>query len=260
MAKAAYCSECSQHVWIADGGGCANGHPRSCLRGEYDALTNDVTGLPWPPARVVEAGPPRDARGAAAALSRGVWSYVGAVGQNLEARADRMRVLSEGSSSEPAGQPSTATARPRLSLRWGSDGFVWRESRYLVAGTTYVSASILGAAVLGLGGGHLSTLSAWVNLCMLVLVVTCMVTERNRSSVWQRVVFVFGAWIILGFVAEVLLFPFSVAFSLLLGGESPVVEAVITTLAGLPIVAYAMRLSTLFVTPKDANAGREIAL
>lgn len=258
MPKAAYCSECSRYVWVTGNGGCANGHPRARLRGEYEASVDVATELPLPPMTVHEKGLPRDAQGALGALSHGIWSFVGATGQGLEAQADRIR-RSAGTPDPGLVRPSSTmtqgTARPRLSLRWNLDEYVWRESRYLVAGALYVSASVVGCAALGLAGGHTSTLSGWVNLMMLVLVVACMATERNRSSLWQRALFVLAAWILLGLIAEVALYPLSIAFWFLLGGESPMAEAVISTLAGLPIVAYAMRLSSLFVTPIVTSAG-----
>ncbi|KAF0208905.1 MAG: hypothetical protein FD171_546 [Actinobacteria bacterium] len=48
MPKAAYCSECAGYVWIGKDGGCVNGHARSCLRREYDALQDPADGKPAP--------------------------------------------------------------------------------------------------------------------------------------------------------------------------------------------------------------------
>jgi len=42
MAFAGWCSECNTNVWVGPDGGCANGHPRSSLRGVYEAAPATV--------------------------------------------------------------------------------------------------------------------------------------------------------------------------------------------------------------------------
>jgi hypothetical protein len=49
MPKAAYCSECAGYVWLGKDGRCVGGHPRSNLRGLYDAQMDSATGNAIPP-------------------------------------------------------------------------------------------------------------------------------------------------------------------------------------------------------------------
>ena len=48
MSKAAYCSQCGTNVWVSESGGCANGHPRSSLRDEYEVVAGVATPLSTP--------------------------------------------------------------------------------------------------------------------------------------------------------------------------------------------------------------------
>jgi len=46
MPTAAWCHECNANVWVSADGACSNGHPRSCLRGLYEANPAPSTAAP----------------------------------------------------------------------------------------------------------------------------------------------------------------------------------------------------------------------
>lgn len=91
MPRAGWCSECAKWVWVGKGDGCVNGHPRSCLQKEFEASPDPVTNEPVAPVLYPQVTPPpQNAREAAAALSTGVTSYVGAIGNRLSLKAEEI--------------------------------------------------------------------------------------------------------------------------------------------------------------------------
>jgi chaperonin cofactor prefoldin len=48
MSKAAFCSQCGTNVWVNENGDCANGHPRSSLRDEYEVDPQPTAGSATP--------------------------------------------------------------------------------------------------------------------------------------------------------------------------------------------------------------------
>jgi hypothetical protein len=81
---------------------------------------------------------------------------------------------------------------------------------------------------------------------MVVFVTICMVTERGRWKMWQRVAAVPAAWLAQAFLQV----PAVVVVGMPIVMARPdVVERMIGLAASLPAVIFAMRQSRLFVTP-----------
>ena len=99
MSKAAFCSQCGTNVWVNENGECANGHPRSSLRDEYEADPQPATALTASSVDVADASRlsvpaiPIGARDATA-LKRAVAearNSLGAAKQKLAACATQMK-------------------------------------------------------------------------------------------------------------------------------------------------------------------------
>lgn len=74
MPKAAFCSQCGTHVWVSETGDCANGHPRSALRDEYEVAAP----MPAPPATHSIGVPGLAAPSSQPSLAKpNPWKYVG---------------------------------------------------------------------------------------------------------------------------------------------------------------------------------------
>ena len=82
-----------------------------------------------------------------------------------------------------------------------------------------------------------------------------MATERGEWKTWQRVGFVFLAWI----VQAVLAIPVLLTIGMLMGaaGRLNLVDRAVTFFASIPVVIFAMRHSRLFVQLRNAPAGTQ---
>ena len=63
----------------------------------------------------------------------------------------------------------------------------WHRRRFWFTLIAYWFTCTAGAGAIARLGGKQSAEGAWVILVMLVLVIICMVTERGRWKIWQRV-------------------------------------------------------------------------
>ena len=122
----------------------------------------------------------------------------------------------------------------------------WYRSRFWLTLVGYWFICTAGAGAIARLGAAESAERAWVILVMLVLVALCMVTERGRWKMWQRVTAIPAAWL-----AQALLqVPAVVAVGMPVAmGRPDVAERMISLAASLSAVIFAMRQSRLFVTP-----------
>lgn len=104
---------------------------------------------------------------------------------------------------------------------------------------------MIGAGIIARVGAHAGRESGWIILLMVVLVSICMVTERGQWKVWQRIGFVFLAWM----AHAILTIPVALGIGplLLLGDRVALVDRGVSFVATVPIVVFAMRRSRLFV-------------
>ena len=86
----------------------------------------------------------------------------------------------------------------------------------------------------------------WIIMCMLIVIIVCMVTERGRWRPWKRVLFVPLAWIAQPLLSIPVLF--TVGFFLLSLGREGLIDRAVTFISSLPLVLFAMRQSRLFVS------------
>lgn len=280
MPKAAYCSECASYVWVGKDGGCVSGHPRSCLRGEYEATQNPVTAGPSSPAPALQdVVSPTEPRDAMTALSRGVWSYVGAIGQHLESKAVALRAdasqpltpSADVSSTDPPQTlvdatgpamptpplaPATGVATltvsgensPRggagIRAGWDSGGHIWLPARAWLAGFIYWMVATGGASAVAAAGGNGGAESGWVILAMLAMATLCMITSWRTWTIAQRIGFVFATWIAHAVITAVVGLP--IAFLMVAADRIQLADRAVSLTASLPIVLFAMRQSRLF--------------
>jgi len=96
MALAGWCSECNAHVWVAADGGCANGHPRSCLRAVHEASpATSTAGLQsaMPAGAAAAAAPNASARAVADAQRLVIYVFAGLLACNFLARSGSALLL-----------------------------------------------------------------------------------------------------------------------------------------------------------------------
>jgi len=110
MPNSAYCSECGQYVWIGKDGGCAAGHPRSCLRDVKLASIDPQTGGPL----LVQAN--AETKTPLGELQGGLASFVRGLGRWLGARGESMAKSAAG------GTESRDSAPGRMEPGRGADG------------------------------------------------------------------------------------------------------------------------------------------
>jgi hypothetical protein len=140
MAKAGWCSDCNANVWVGPEGGCCNGHPRSSMRGLYDAPTaigqsGGLSAAAHPPAVSQPAADPSSAHLPEAGKGRGCLKALGIGALVLvlfvltllvscrRGPATTPRVLSTGKSIEviSVGKMSFPESGPALILRYQTD-------------------------------------------------------------------------------------------------------------------------------------------
>jgi hypothetical protein len=129
----------------------------------------------------------------------------------------------------------------------------WYRRRFWLTLVLYWFTCTAGAGALARLGAAESAERAWVISLMLVLVTVCMVTERGRWKIWQRVAAVPVAWI----TQALLQVPAVVVVGMPIAlGRPDVAERMIGLAASLPVVIFAMRQSHLFVTSADGDLPR----
>lgn len=128
----------------------------------------------------------------------------------------------------------------------GSLQYRWMHARVWLWLILYWLISTIGAGIIARAGADVTAEVAWIVIVMLALVSVCMATERGQWKVWQRIGFVFLAWIVQAILTIFTLFTFGVL--MYWGGRSDLVDRVTVFVASIPVVVFAMRRSKLFVT------------
>ncbi len=142
----------------------------------------------------------------------------------------------------------------------------WRPVRAWLGVMFYTCVTLLGVAMGGLGGpararpsstdgpttlanAFAAPVPAWIILTMLFAVALCMISERGQWRPWERVGYLFLAWMAAGFlVIPILLLLLVLPVSVPRGPVIPVF------LSALTIVVWSMRKSRWFVTVKQSPA------
>jgi len=121
----------------------------------------------------------------------------------------------------------------------------WRHARLWPSLLAYWFTCMVGAGVLA-RVGEANSETGWITIVMLIVVIVCMITERGRWKLQQRVGFVFFAWIAHSIFAFSMFIPVGAALSA--SGRLHLLERTVTFLATLPVLIFAMRQSRIFVS------------
>lgn len=114
----------------------------------------------------------------------------------------------------------------------------WRRDRLWIALLIYWFASVTGASLFVSSGQEWG----WIVLLMLVVIATCMITERGQWPWWGRVIWVPASWLLHGLAAipiGLLALPFFAA-------RPELADRGIAFLTSIPFVVYSMWRSRLF--------------
>ena len=120
----------------------------------------------------------------------------------------------------------------------------WHRRRFWLAILIYWFLGTLGAGALARWGAQRHE-EAWVISLMLLFVIVCTSTERGRWKVWQRVAFVPAAW--LGHALLSVPAVLAVGIPLAAGPRPDFADRMVTLVASIPVIVFAMRQSRLFV-------------
>mgnify|MGYP001591675950 CR=1 FL=1 len=128
----------------------------------------------------------------------------------------------------------------------------WLQSRLWLCLLLYWLISMIGAGVLARAGARTPVEATWIVFIMLVVVIGCMLTERGRWKVWQRVGFVLVSWL----MQVILSIPvaFTIGVLVLNSGSPHLADRTIAFLASLPVVIFALRQSSFFVKTVGESA------
>jgi len=77
----------------------------------------------------------------------------------------------------------------------GATQYSWHRRRFWLTLVLYWFTCTAGAGAIARLGAAESAERAWVIFVMLVLVTVCMLTDRGRWKIWQRIAAVPAAWI-----------------------------------------------------------------
>ena len=129
--------------------------------------------------------------------------------------------------------------------------YSWLYARLWLALIAYWLICMVGTGIIARSAAS-SPESGFVVFVMLAFVIVCMATERGQWKSWQRVGFVFLAWI-----AHALL---SIPVLFLVGSfmrDLSLLNRAVAFIASIPAIIFGMRHSKLFVRLEDPGMGAQ---